>query len=295
MDRYADGNIDDAGFLGGIAAHIRSHRARRGMSRRMLAESSGVSERYLAELEGGKGNISILRLRRIAAAISIPVEDLVSDASLENADYDYLLHHIRRADADELRRLSRELAKRSQRSPHLIALIGLRGAGKSTIGAALARHFSLPFIELVDAIEARAGMPVDEIFALGGQATYRRIERQCLDDIIDHTERGVLAIGGSLVSEPASYERLLAACVTIWLRAAPKEHMDRVIAQGDKRPMAGHTHAMEDLKRILVERESLYRRADHIIETSGRTVEETLADVLGQPAIAAITAQKEVA
>jgi len=288
-------DVYDGAYLQGIAARVRSHRARRGMTRRALAENSGVSERYLAELENGKGNISILRLRRIAFALNIPVEDLVANAAGESPEYDYLLHYIRHADPAELNRLCAEIAARRRRIPHLIALIGLRGAGKSTIGAALAARCALPFVELVDAIEGLAGMPVNEIFSLGGQATYRRFERQCLDDIIEQTDRAVVAVGGSLVSEPASFERLLEASTTVWLRAAPDDHMNRVIAQGDSRPMAGSAHAMDDLKRILIERETLYQRADHIVDTSGRTIEETLDAVISLPGVAALIQDKEVA
>lgn len=289
---------DATAYLLALGARLKRLRARRGMSRRILAQSSGVSERYLAELEGGKGNISILRLRAIARAMGVPVEDLVSDTASDSAETAYLVQYLRHADTAELMRLYEELSRRRrapERQRRIVALIGLRGAGKSTLGAALAARLGSSFIELVRQIEERAGMDVNEVFSLGGQSTYRRFERQCLEAAVEQLDRGVLAVGGSLVSEPASYERLLEACITIWLTAAPEEHMNRVIAQGDSRPMAGNARAMEDLKRILAERESLYRRADYIVDTSGRTVSDTLNEIIELPLVAEITCSEEVA
>lgn len=287
-----------ATYLLGLGTRIRRTRARRGMSRRILAQSSGVSERYLAELESGKGNISILRLRQIANAMGLPVEDLVCDCVIDSPEYTYLLQTIRLADPAELRQLCAALSVK-RRLPHqrrrVVALIGLRGAGKSTLGAILAERLALPFTELVKAIEARAGMDVNEIFALSGQATYRRLERQCLEEIVEHIDPGVLAVGGSLVSEPASYKRLLDSCITIWLTATPEEHMNRVVAQGDPRPMAGSVHAMDDLKQILTERDSLYRRADYIVDTSGRSIADTSNEILGLPGVVEIARGEEVA
>jgi len=286
--------FEAAAYLLGIGARVKILRARRGMSRRILAQSSKVSERYLAELESGKGNISILRLRQIANAMGVPTEDLVCDPAAESPEYTYVLQHIRHADPAELTRLCADLSRRRPTRRRLVALIGLRGAGKSTIGAALARRLMLPFNELVAAIEERAGMQTSEIFSLGGQSTYRRFERQCLEESIERDEPGVLAVGGSLVSEPASFERLLETCVTIWLRAEPEDHMNRVIAQGDSRPMADSSRAMPDLKRILAERENLYRRADHIVDTSGRSVSDILNETLGLPSVAEIASNQEV-
>ena len=281
-------------FLLGIGTRVKSFRALRGMSRRILAESSAVSERYLAELESGKGNISILRLRQIADAMGVPIEDLVSEPT-GSAEYAYLLQYLRDADTTEVVRLYRELAQRRPASPSLIALVGLRGAGKSTIGTALAERLGCSFTELVRTIEQHAGMKVNEIFSLGGQSTYRRFERQCLEESIKSSTRGIIAVGGSLVSEPSSYERLLSSCITIWLRASPEDHMNRVIAQGDNRPMAGNSRAMDDLKRILNERENLYKRADYIVETSGTSVVDTVNEIVGLPAVAEIAIAKGVA
>ena len=280
-------------FLLGIGTRVKSFRALRGMSRRILAESSAVSERYLAELETGKGNISILRLRQIANAMGIRIEYLVSEPT-GSAEYAYLLQYLRDADSAEVARLYRELVQHRPTSPSLIALIGLRGAGKSTIGAALAERLGWSFTELVRTIEQHAGMKVNEIFSLGGQSTYRRFERQCLEESIESSNRGIIAVGGSLVSEPSSYERLLSSCVTIWLRASPEDHMNRVIAQGDRRPMAGNSRAMDDLKRILNERENLYKRADYIVETSGTSIVNTVNEIVGLAAVAEIAIAKKV-
>jgi len=286
---------DAAPYLRNIGARVRSIRARRGMSRRVLADASGVSQRFLADLENGKGNISVMRLRDIAEAMSVPVEDLVSDPAQDSPDYAFVLQYLRHADAAELDRLHRALAGRGGDTRKCIALIGLRGAGKSTIGAALARRLDLPFVELVDAIEKRAGIAVGEIFSLGGQSMYRRLERQCLEAVIDNKPGAVIAAGGSLVSEAASYARLLGAAVTVWLRAAPEDHMKRVIAQGDQRPMAGHVRAMDDLNRILLEREALYRRAHHVIDTSSHDVEQTLDEILALPVVADLAPNPETA
>lgn len=284
---------DNATYLAGIGARVRSIRARRGMSRRLLAKASQVSERYLADLENGKGNISVLRLRDIAVAMSVPVEDLVSEPVHDSPDYAFILQYLRHAAPQELDRLHRALAGGDGLPRRFVALIGLRGAGKSTLGSALAAHLHLPFVELVDEIEQRAGMAVSEIFSLGGQSTYRRLERECLDHVLANSPGAVIAAGGSLVSEAATYARLLSQCVTVWLRAAPADHMHRVIAQGDQRPMAGHSRAMDDLQRILIEREALYERAHHVIDTSDHSVAASLGQILALREVADLATNKE--
>ena len=240
----------------------------------------------MAELESGKGNISILRLRRIAIAMGITAADLVADPGLDSPAFAYLMNYIRHAGAAELNRLyaGLQLAPRSP-TPRIIALTGLRGAGKSSVGSVLAKRLDVPFVEVVGRIEAAAGMAVSEIFSLGGQTTYRRLERQCLAEIIDGDVPQVIAVGGSVVSEPGTYELLLGATISVWLRAGPEEHMGRVIAQGDERPMAGNSRAMDDLKRILAERERLYQRADYVINTSQRSIDETVDEILNLPLV----------
>jgi XRE family aerobic/anaerobic benzoate catabolism transcriptional regulator len=166
----------------------------------------------------------------------------------------------------------------AQRRQHM-ALIGLRGAGKSTLGARLARELDVPFIELDREIEREAGTSLSEIFLLYGQAGYRRYERRALEKVLEGHARCVIATGGSIVSEPGTFDLLLSACYTVWLRAEPEEHMARVVAQGDTRPMAGNVEAMDDLRRILAGRGVLYGQADAVVDTAGRTVEQSLKEL----------------
>lgn len=278
----------DDGYLELLGDRVRQVRARRGMSRRILAEASGVSERYLAQLEAGKGNASILVLRAIAAAMHIALDDLVEPRAEQAVEYLLARERLRGAAATDLARLLDTLQGArgaAERAPRHVALVGLRGAGKSTLGAALAKRLGVPFVELVQEIQREAGMAVSEIFARGGQTTYRRFERAALAVSLERYDRAVIAVGGSLVSEPETYEFLLAHCYTVWLRATPREHMERVIAQGDYRPMADNRDAMADLKRILAERASLYGRADFTLDTSTGAVEDALNTLLALPAV----------
>jgi XRE family aerobic/anaerobic benzoate catabolism transcriptional regulator len=271
----------DPDYLRLLGERVRETRTRRGMTRKILARDSGVSERYLAQLETGQGNVSILLLRQIAQALDTPVQALVLDGPEPPVDLVHTTEFLRRLPATELveaRRLLVEhfggvdlYARRGR-----IALIGLRGAGKSTLGAMLADRIEAPFLELDRLIEQESGVSLSVIFDLYGQSGFRRLERRVLDQVIERYPRFVLATGGSLVSEPATFERLLTMCFTVWLRATPEEHMERVIAQGDMRPMADNRESMSDLQRILDVREPLYRKADAIINTGGCSVEESL-------------------
>ncbi len=272
---------DDDGFLRILGNRVREARASRGMTRRILARDSGVSERYLAQLESGQGNVSILLLRDIAKALDIPLEVLLLDGPGPPADLVRITEFLRRLQASELLQARQLLLQhfggvdqdaRRQR----IALIGLRGAGKSTLGAKLAEQLSAPFLELDRLIEHESGVTLSVIFELYGQNGFRRLERRCLDQVIERYPRFVLATGGSLVSEPATFERLLTMCYTVWLKASPEDHMQRVVAQGDMRPMADNRESMEDLQRILEAREPLYREADLAIDTSSHSPEESL-------------------
>jgi XRE family aerobic/anaerobic benzoate catabolism transcriptional regulator len=270
----------DAEFLHRLGERVRTGRARRGMTRRQLAGDSGVSERYLAQLEGGQGNISIGRLRQVAAALGLKLADLVHEGPEAPPELALLQQRLARLDGTGLARVEALLAEAQGQERHgRIALIGLRGAGKSTLGWGLAERLAVPFIELVAETEAEAGMSAEEIFALSGQAAYRRHERRALETVIARHDRAVIASGGGLVSEVATFERLLAACTTVWLKARPEDHMSRVVAQGDQRPMAGNAEAMEDLRRILAGREALYRKAGAVVETSGRNAEECLDEL----------------
>jgi XRE family aerobic/anaerobic benzoate catabolism transcriptional regulator len=266
-------NRGDADYLRSVGERVRETRARRGMTRRLLARDSGVSERYLAQLETGQGNISILLLRQIANALDTPVEALVLQGPEPPVDLVHTTEFLRRLPAEQLPQARRllveqfggvDVAARHGR----IALIGLRGAGKSTLGVILAERLEIPFLELDRLIEQESGVTLSAIFDLYGQSGFRRLERRCLDQVIERYPRFVLATGGSLVSEPATFERLLTMCFTVWLRATPEEHMQRVIAQGDMRPMEDNREAMSDLRRILEVREPLYGKADITLDTS---------------------------
>ncbi|HUI83292.1 MAG TPA: helix-turn-helix transcriptional regulator [Candidatus Binatia bacterium] len=276
---------DGADYLRLVGERVRETRARRGMTRKLLARDSGVSERYLAQLEGGQGNISILLLRQIASALDIPVEALVLQGPEPPVDLVHTTEFLRRLPAAELAEARRLLVQHFggvdvEARRGRIALIGLRGAGKSTLGAMLADRLEVPFLELDRLIEQEGGVALSAIFDLYGQSGFRRLERRCLDQVIERYPRFVLATGGSLVSEPATFERLLTMCYTVWLRATPEEHMQRVIAQGDMRPMADNREAMSDLRRILEVREPLYRKADLTVETSECRAEQSVEALL---------------
>ena len=273
--------VGERDYLSLLGDRVREARARRGLTRKLLARESGVSERYLAHLEAGQGNISILLLRQIAAALNLSLTELLSEESGEAAELTLITQFLKRLPRHRLAavraRILRDYEReRDERTSH-IALIGLRGAGKSTLGARLAKTLSVPFIELDREVEREAGTSLSEIFLLYGQAGYRRYERRCLEKVLEKHDRAVIATGGSIVSEPGTYELLLSACYTVWLKAEPEEHMARVIAQGDTRPMAGNDQAMEDLRRILDGRALLYGQADATIDTAGRTPEQSLA------------------
>jgi XRE family aerobic/anaerobic benzoate catabolism transcriptional regulator len=249
----------------------------------LLAADSGVSERYLAQLEAGQGNVSILLLRQIAIALDLPLTELLAEDAGEAAELTLTTQFLRQLPRQTLAAVRSQLVRdygsaRDERMKR-IALVGLRGAGKSTLGAKLARLLGRSFVELNREIEREAGTSLSEIFLLYGQAGYRRYERRCLEKVLEKNERAVIATGGSIVSEPGTYELLLSSCFTVWLKAAPEEHMARVLAQGDTRPMAGSDQAMQDLRRILDGRAMLYRQADVIVDTAGKSIEKSLAEL----------------
>jgi XRE family transcriptional regulator, aerobic/anaerobic benzoate catabolism transcriptional regulator len=276
--------LGEAEYLRLLGERIREARARRGMTRKILARDSDVSERYLAQLETGQGNISIVLLRQIAHAMGLPLGDLVREEPDRPVELTLLIQTLSRLPAKDLAQARKLLgetfgaAVASERR-HRIALIGLRGAGKSTLGAMLAKALAVPFIELDREIERDSGTRLAEVFDLYGQAAYRRYERRALEGVIERYDRAVIATGGSIVSEPATFDLLLSACYTVWLTAAPEEHMSRVVAQGDTRPMAENEQAMEDLRRILAGRNALYMKADARIDTAGKTIEQSFAEL----------------
>lgn len=236
----------EAAYLAQLGERVRAWRTQHGMSRKNLSAACGVSERYLAQLEAGDGNISVLLLRKVARAMGVPVETLV-----------------------------REEEPRAKP----IALLGLRGAGKSTLGAKLAAELGVPFIELDREVEKEAGAKLGEVFAMYGQDAYRRFELRALERVLDEHERAVIATGGSLVTDRSNYELLLQRCRCVWLSAAPEEHMQRVIAQGDMRPFKGRSAALDEIRALLNERDRLYGRAHATVDTSGKTVRQTLAEL----------------
>ncbi|MFQ5437799.1 MAG: helix-turn-helix transcriptional regulator [Paracoccaceae bacterium] len=249
----ANGEI--APFLAMVGKHVLAHRHRTGMSRRVLSEKSGVSPRYLAQLESGRGNISIGLLKRISMALGCTMAELVSSP---------------REAETKLRR----------RSSARVALIGLRGAGKSTLGRRAAQALAWPFVELNDRIEIAGGIPVNEVFSLYGEEGYRRLERQALMQATDEADEMVLAVAGGIVADPETFNFLLERYRVVWLRASAEDHMKRVRGQGDERPMTGNPDAMSDLRNILLNREVFYSRADATIQTSGRSESECLKTLL---------------
>jgi XRE family transcriptional regulator, aerobic/anaerobic benzoate catabolism transcriptional regulator len=268
---------DDTAYLGRVGERVRLARDRLGWTRKGLAQASGVSERYLADLEAGLGNASLIVLRRVAAALQLDMEALLSEhpePSPELSATIKFLSQLSPARLSEARGLLiRAVPGTATVASGRIALIGLRGAGKSTIGRALAQELAVPFIELDREIERAAGMELSEIFALQGQAGYRAQEMRCLEAVVDQHDAAVIATGGGLVTELAAYDLLLATCRVVWLKAAPEAHMSRVTAQGDLRPMADHPQAMDDLRAILERRSPLYARAHFTVDTTGAAPE----------------------
>lgn len=268
-------------FLSAMGDRVRAIRTRRGMTRKRLAHAAGVSERHLANLETGQGNASVTLLRQLANALGATIAELVGEDGSGSAEWSSIRELLRDRDEATLSRARKALVGlfgpksadpgRSGR----IALVGLRGAGKSTLGRMLADDLRAPFVELDRVIERIAGCNVGEIHSLYGAAAFRRYEFRALEETIASHPHAVIATGGGLVTEPVTFDLLLSRCFTVWLRASPEDHMKRVIAQGDLRPMAGNAEAMQDLKRILAAREAAYARADLTVDTSREPVAAT--------------------
>ncbi len=288
-------------FLIALGERLKLLRARRGLTRKALAKLAEVSERHVANVESGVGNASIQFLRQLCAVLNCSLAEMTGDETTSSPDWLMIREVLRGRNEAELAQARTALAdlfespvseiSRRQR----IALIGLRGAGKSSLGRLLAAQLHAPFIELSSQIEQLAGCGIAEIHALYGQNAYRRYEQRALEDVVRHYPQAVIATPGGIVSEPATFKLLLSHCYTVWLKAEPEEHMDRVLAQGDKRPMSGNREAMDDLKRILESRTQFYSKADKSVDTSRLNSEQAFQQLLGQlppllPTMAALTA-----
>ena len=298
--------------LAELGARLRAWRARRGMTRRVLAADSGLSERFLADVESGKGNVSINSLESIARALSISILELLQDAAHPAlARIQDLLSNLDDGQLDQAREILGSTFGfiDSRGRERRIALIGLRGAGKSTLGAQLATARGVPFVELDREIEREAGTSMNEILLLHGQGGYRRYERRALMRIAEDKPEGVvMTTGGSIVSERETFDLLQSRFHCVWLKTSPEEHMARVVAQGDMRPFtsadksaegnaealvsyAATRAAMDDIRRILASREALYARADAVVDTSARTLKQSLKDL--ERAVPALTKSTE--
>ncbi len=280
IEKEADGAAELMALVG---ARVRLLRSRHGLTRRDLSAAANVSERYLGQLEKGQANITVGLLYRIATTFKEPVSAVLP---LENAPgkitaplFDLLTGMTENEQAEAYRLLLRDLKRASASAAKGIALIGLRGAGKTTLGQKLADHHKLPFVRISDVIQGLAGMAIGELLEMTGQNAYRRLEHEALESIVSGHGRVIVEAGGGLVHEPRSYNILLKHFHTVWVQTSPEEHMQRVADQGDMRPMAGNSRAMDDLREILREREPLYRQADQTLDTSGRTVDQSFGDL----------------
>ena len=273
----AELDLQSAALLRSLGTRLRQMRKSKGFSRRSLSERSGVSPRYLAKIEAGDGNISIGLLIKLAAALEQPIEHFLMADAVFHFDLPHVSQLYARADASVRARVLQVLDPERMRlqKAQRLCLVGLRGAGKSTLGARVAKVFGAPFIELNREIEKNAGMALGEIIALYGQEGYRQLEADTLTSIIEGHKRAVVAVAGGIVSEEGSFYHVLSRFHTVWLKASASEHMERVRAQGDVRPMQDNPQAMIQLRQILRSREALYTRSDHVLDTSGKSVEQS--------------------
>jgi XRE family aerobic/anaerobic benzoate catabolism transcriptional regulator len=273
----------ETSFLEQLGQRVRTMRALRGMSRKVLAKVSGISERYIAQLESGKGNVSIVLLRRVSHAMGAHVEDLIP-ATEPAPDWPVIRDLVRKATPSQIAQakdiLSGQAISAQRTSFAGIALIGLRGAGKSTLGKLLAKKIGWSFVELNKEIEAQNGLSVAEIIALYGQEGFHRMEQAALTQLLVRKEPMVLATGGGIVSEPVTFDLILSSFYAVWLKAEPEEHMARVRRQGDLRPMADDRSAMTELRTILLSREPLYARASAVVDTAGLSVDAAAARLI---------------
>lgn len=284
MKNNGDNNTEtNEVFLKQIGDRVRGLRASRGMTRKMLAKDSSVSERYLADFEQGKGNISINLLRQVARALRINLSELFPFGAKQTPELSLINEFVGRLSRDEQQTALQLLYQKFSlldEGQTRIALIGLRGAGKTTLGTLLQERQNLPFIRLADEIESIGGMAVSEILELSGQSGYRRLEEKALLNTLNEYDSCCIETGGSIVAEVKKLNILLSTCLVIWVCTTPLEHMERVTAQGDLRPMANNDDAMEDLHRILEERTPYYEKAHAVLDTSGKTVEQSYKELV---------------
>ncbi|CAA7626177.1 Shikimate kinase [Candidatus Terasakiella magnetica] len=266
-----------------LGDRVRRFRAGRGMSRKDLARHTGISERYLAQLESGQANVSFNILWLLAHAMDLPIAEMIepeSEASPDLRQAKKLLETLAPEQQTEAYILLRRSFRRGLKTSRRVALVGLRGAGKTTLGQKLAERFGVPFVRVTSMIEQLAGMGMTEILLSMGQKGYRKLEASALEASIQSHPSMVLEAGGSLVSESDTFDTLLQSCFTVWVQASPEDHMRRVMSQGDLRPMEGHQRAaMDDLEAILEARRPLYARADAVLNTSGRGIEDCLEEL----------------
>ncbi len=275
-----------ADFLGAIGREVRRNRAKRGMTRRQLAQASDTSERYLAQIESGGGNPSVSVLRAISEALGLPPAVLLPEATARPVAIGVIVDLLAQLPESELPALAREIEARVARSggadrAHRIALVGLRGAGKSTLGRMLAQHLSWPFIELDRVVEEDYGASIPDLIEMAGTATFRRHERSALERVVAEHDAAIITTAGGIVADPETYALLLRRTHTVWIKARPEDHMSRVVAQGDFRPMAQNREAMADLVAILDARGPDYARAEAQLDTSADALEQSFAKLLG--------------
>ena len=286
MDHEMPAHTGSGDLAAQVGARVRAIRSRRGMTRKHLAQHSEVSERYLAQLESGAANISLSLLARIARALDVNVITLLpadeQPGPTQHEPLHELLGTLSRDQLEQAYRILKENLARDKQLLHGVAMVGLRGAGKSTLGAALAEHYKVPFVKLDETIAQLSGMDIGDLISLRGQNVYRRYELQALQQTIAEHRHAVLETGGSLISERETYRLLRQHYYTVWVRAVPEDHMARVIAQGDLRPIsgAGRAQGMEDLRLILEERDPDYRLADYTLMTSGRSPGECVEELV---------------
>jgi XRE family aerobic/anaerobic benzoate catabolism transcriptional regulator len=278
LPQIARDEAAEAAYLARLGERVRRWRQEHGLPRKALALASGVSERYLAQLESGHGNVSVLLLRKLAQAMRVPTEHLLRENGDTSAALAALTQFLGTLSEDN-RAAAYHVLQTQFGGPrrNRIALLGLRGSGKSTLGAKLAQTLGVDFVELDREVEREAGAELGDVFSIYGQDAFRRFERRALERVLRNHDRAVIATGGSIVSEPETYRLLRERCFCVWLKASPEEHMARVVAQGDMRPFRGQAEALDEIRRLLADRDRLYARADAAIDTSGQSVKNSMA------------------